>query len=58
MAFLTPDKIRTEHGLEIKEKIIPWGAKWPKSSGKYKKGDQYKADRLLSGGTGEVQWAL
>lgn len=26
MAFLTPDKIRTEYGLEIKEKIIPDGS--------------------------------
>ncbi len=55
MAFLTPDNIRVDHGLEIKEKIIPWGAKWPKDSGKYKKGDPYKADRLLSGGTGKPQ---
>lgn len=54
MAFLTPDNIRTEHGIVIKEKIIPWGAVWPKDSGKYKKGDQYKADRLLSSGTGKV----
>lgn len=56
MAFLTPDKIRTEHGLEIKEKIIPWGSVWPKGWGRYKKGDLYKADRLLSGGTGKVEW--
>lgn len=55
MAFLVPDKIRVEHGLTIKEKIIPWGAKWPRASGKYKKGDRYKADRKLSGGTGEVK---
>ena len=56
MAFLTPDNIRTEHGLVIKEKIIPWGAVWPKDSGKFKKGDLYKADRLLSGGTGKVAY--
>ena len=56
MAFLTPDNIRIEHGLEIKEKIIPWGARWPKDSGKYKKGSRYKADRLLSNGTGEVEY--
>lgn len=56
MAFLTPDKIRTEHGLEIKEKIIPWGAVWPKDSGSFNKGDPYKADRLLSGGTGKVAY--
>ena len=54
MAKLKPDATRTENGLIIKEKIIPWGAKWPKASGKYKKGDQYKADRLLSGGAGTV----
>lgn len=56
MAFLTPDKIRTEHGLVIKEKIIPWGAKWTKNYRQYKKGDKYKADRLLSNGTGKVQY--
>lgn len=54
MAKLKPDATRTENGLVINEKIIPWGAKWPKASGKYKKGDQYKADRLLSGGAGMV----
>lgn len=56
MAFLKPDKIRTEHGLVIKEKIIPWGAKWTKNYRQYKKGDKYKADRLLSNGTGKVQY--
>ena len=54
MAKLTPDATRTEYGLVIKEKIIPWGAKWPKDSGKYKKGSKFKADRRLSGGTGKV----
>lgn len=59
MAFLTPDKTRTEHGLVIKEKIIPWGAKWTKTvkvgKNTYYKGDKYKADRLLSNGTGKVK---
>lgn len=55
MAKLTPDATRTEHGLVINEKIIPWGAVWPKDSGAYKKGAQYKADRLLSGGHGQGQ---
>lgn len=55
MAKLTPDATRTEHGLVINEKSIPWGAIWPKDSGTYKKGAQYKADRLLSGGTGKVK---
>ena len=40
MAKLTPDATRTEHGLVINEKIIPWGAVWPKDSGAYKKGAQ------------------
>lgn len=52
--FLIPDRIRQEHGLEIKERVIPWGAVWPRDSGGYQKGDRYKADRLLSGGTGKV----
>lgn len=58
---LTPDKTRTEHGLTIHEKIMPWGAVWARTvygaGGKvrFAKGTQYKADRLLSGGTGKVQ---
>lgn len=36
MGFLTPDNDRTERGFVIKEKIIPWGAVWPKNSCKYK----------------------
>lgn len=54
MAKLTPDATRTECGLVINQKIIPWGAVWPKDSGKYKKGQKYKADKRLSGGTGKV----
>lgn len=54
MAKLTPDATRIEHGLVINEKIIPWGAVWPKDYGSYKKGQKYKADALLSGGTGKV----
>lgn len=54
MAKLTPNATRTEYGLVINEKIIPWGAVWPKDSGKYKKGQKFKADRRLSGGTGKV----
>jgi len=55
MTKLTPDKVWVEHGLTINEKIIPWGATWPKTSGGYKKGSKYKADQLLSGGTGKVK---
>lgn len=43
MAFLTPDKVRTEHGLIIKEKLI-------------KDGNSIKANKLLSNGTGKVQY--
>lgn len=58
---LTPDKTRIEYGLTIHEKLIPWGAVWARTvygaGGKvrFAKGTQYKADRLLSGGTGKVQ---
>lgn len=55
MAFLVPDRIRVENGIEVKEKFIPWGAKWNKDYGRHKKGDKFKADRLLSGGTGKAQ---
>lgn len=54
MAKLTPDATRMECGLVINEKIIPWGAVWPKDFGEYKKGQKYKADCRLSGGTGKV----
>lgn len=62
MAFLVPDKIRTEYGLEIKEKIIPFGAVWPrtvyntKGEIRFKKGSPYKADRLLSCGSGKAEY--
>lgn len=56
MAYLAPDRIRREQGLAIKEKIIPWGARWTKNSGSFKKGDLFKADRKLSGGSGKVEW--
>ncbi len=60
MSKLLPNKIRYEYGLKICEKIIPWGAKWNKNvylNNKlaYKKGTRYKADRLLSNGTGIVK---
>lgn len=40
MAFLTPDNIRTEYGLTIKEKILP---------------TKLKPNRKLSNGTGKVE---
>ena len=56
MAFLTPDNTRIFCGVTVKEKIIPDGAVWQKDSGSYKKGTKYKAEKLLSGGTGEVKY--
>jgi len=41
MAFLIPDKVRTEYGLEIKEKILPAAL---------------KPDTKLSNGTGKVEY--
>jgi hypothetical protein len=52
--LLKPDGTRTENGVLVQEKIIPWGAVWVKDYSVYKKGDRYKADRLLSAGTGKV----
>ena len=54
--FLTPDNIRISHGLTINQKIIPWGATWNKDWGNYKKGDKYKADKMMSNGTGRVEY--
>lgn len=62
MAFLQADSVRKEWGLTIHEKIIPWGAVWPKNvydaNGRlqYTKGSRYKADRLLSGGSGKAEY--
>lgn len=57
--ILIPDAIRYEHGLCIREKIIPDTAVWQKDyrSGAtvYSKGTKYKANLKLSGGTGRVQ---
>ncbi|MFQ8573375.1 MAG: N-acetylmuramoyl-L-alanine amidase [Oscillospiraceae bacterium] len=54
MAKLTPDATRTEHGLVINEKIIR-GARFGPGLRRVQEGAQYKADRLLSGGTGKVK---
>lgn len=54
MAKLTPDKTTVVHGLTIHEKIIPWGAVWNKSFGNFVAGSHYKADRLMTGGSGKI----
>lgn len=60
MTKLKPDRIISSNGILIQEKIIPWGTKWKKNvyqNGKliYRKGNKYKADRLLSNNTGIVK---
>ncbi len=54
MAILTPDAIRTEYGLTINEKLIPDTAVWNKADAGFAKGQQYKANQLLSRGTGKA----
>lgn len=52
LQFLQPDAERTENGVQVREKIIPWGATWPRAAAGFQKGERFKADLLLSGGTG------
>lgn len=60
--ILFPDNIRTEFGLKIKEKIIPYGTKWPKHSptmnhmAQYKLESPFIKERKLSNGTGKVEY--
>lgn len=55
MQFLQPDAERAENGVLVREKIIPWGAVWPRDAAGFRKGSPFKADLLLSGGTGRVR---
>ena len=55
MQFLQPDAERAENGVLVREKIIPWGAVWPRDAAGFRKGSPFKADLLLSGGTGKVR---
>ena len=56
--MLTPDAIRYERGLKINEKLIPdtavWNRDYQAGSYTYRKGNAYKANLKLSGGTGKV----
>lgn len=55
MAFLTPDKTRTEHGLLIRERIIPDSARATRYVASYvPQGGKMKPCAKLSGGTGKV----
>ena len=56
MAKIQADTTYKACGLTVKVKKIPFGTKWNKDcpGEGFKKGDLYKADRLLSGGTGKI----
>ena len=54
MARLTPDSMYKINNLTVNVKKIPFGTRWEKDSAGFKKGDLYKADRLMTNGTGKV----
>lgn len=55
MAFLQADHVRMENGVQVKEKLIPWDSRWSKCAAGFVTGEKFKADLLLSDGTGRVQ---
>ena len=54
MARLIPDSKYTVEGLTVNVKKIPFGTKWKKDCCGFKKGELYKADRLMTNGTGRI----
>ncbi|MBR5308824.1 MAG: N-acetylmuramoyl-L-alanine amidase [Clostridia bacterium] len=54
MAKLVADSTYKIQNLTVNVKKIPFGTKWIKDSGNFRKGDKYKADRLMSGGSGKI----
>ena len=54
MARLTPDSVYKIKNLTVNVKKIPFGTRWKKDSAGFKKGDLYKADRLMTKGTGKI----
>ena len=54
MARLTPDSAYKIKNLTVNVKKIPFGTRWNKDCAGFKKGDLYKADRLMTSGTGKV----
>lgn len=54
MAKLIPDSIYNILDLTVNVKKIPFGTKWNKNCCGFKKGDLYKADRLMTDGTGKI----
>ena len=60
MAYLTPNSSYVANGVKVYEKIIPDGSKWNDAkkaqAAGFEKGDLYKKQQKLSGGTGKVKW--
>lgn len=60
MALLTPNATAKMNGVIINEKIIPDGTRWKDATkaakAGFEKGDKYKKEKKLSGGTGKVQY--
>lgn len=54
MAKLTPDSVYKIHNLTVNVKKIPFGTKWIKDCCGFRKGDLYKADRLMTNNTGKI----
>lgn len=54
MAKLTADSTYKIQSLTVNVKKIPFGTKWRKDCGNFRKGDLYKADRLMSSGSGKI----
>lgn len=54
MAKLTPDSSYKIENLTVNVKKIPFGTRWKKDCCGFKKGDLYKADRLMTNSSGKV----
>lgn len=54
MARLTPDSSYKIENLTVNVKKIPFGTRWKKDCCGFKKGDLYKADRLMTNGSGRI----
>lgn len=54
MAKITADSTYMAGGVPVRVKKIPFGTRWNKDYDTFRKGDLYKADRLMTHGTGKV----
>ena len=55
MARMIPDSKYEINGLRINVKKIPFGTRWRKNCCGFKEGDLYKADRLMTNGSGIIK---